>query len=155
MPVAESTLNSRQEQFVNLYLSDPALDPGDAYIKAGYEVADKKSASMCASRMLKNAKVLAEIDRVQRERIEKLKLDGDWVIKGFQRIYFEAMQNGDHGNALKALEAIGRHLGVFEKDNRQKGGTDLASLKELLKNNGFDLDARRRQTAAETVPSPN
>jgi hypothetical protein len=152
VPTAE--LNQRQEQFVHLYLNDPTLDPGDAYIKAGYQIADKKSASMAAARLLRNNKVLAEIDKVQRERIARLELDGDWVVQGFQRIYFEAMQNGDHGNAIKALDAIGRHLGVFERDNRQKSGRDLNSLKELLRANGFDLDERRRKSA-EAVPSDN
>src|SRR5262249_55044475 len=78
-------------------------------------------------------------------------LTGDWVVLGFQRIYYESMGRGDFRVALKALENIGKFLGIFEKGNRQHrrpAPEDIEAAKARLRTRGIDLDALAAQQAA-------
>ena len=37
-------------------------------------------------------------------------------------------ENGEYGPATRILELLGRHVGAFEKDNKQKGGKVVVNM---------------------------
>lgn len=141
-PRQYKVLTDRQRLFIYEYLVD--MDPSAAYIRAGYEDSgNKASIYTSACRLLKNAKVMEEIDRLQVERLNKLGIDAEWAIIRFKLIYLEAMKRRELSNACRALENIGKHLGIYEKDNKQKTSyseADLEKLKQELKEAGFTFD---------------
>lgn len=134
-------LPPRQQRFVEEYLID--LNAKQAAIRAGYSA---KSAEACASRLLTTAKVKHAIQSKQLETQSRTQVTVDFVIGGLVEVANRCMQkvpvmefdpvakgrrqaedgegNGvwqfDSGGANKALELLGKHLGVFEKDNGQK-----------------------------------
>lgn len=70
------TLNAKQQAFVTEYLID--LNATQAAIRAGYK---PTWAGTNADKLLKNTKVLAAIEAGKRERIERVKVDADYVLK--------------------------------------------------------------------------
>lgn len=69
-------LNVKQRAFVNEFLLD--LNASKAAERAGYS---KKTAPSQASRLLKNVKVAAEIDKALAARAERTQIDADWLLK--------------------------------------------------------------------------
>jgi hypothetical protein len=131
-------LNYRQKLFVQEYVVD--FNAAQAYVRAGYDVEDMDLAAAAASRLLASVKVQAALDELQCERIERLEVDGDWAIVRLYRIYLAAMQSDDLAAANKAVENICKVLGHFERDNRQRAGTDLEAARERLRALGFPVD---------------
>ena len=65
------------------------------------------------------------------EIAQRLALSEDFVMIEALDTYRECRKNGDAKNALKSLELMGRHLGMFEKPKKQgEGGDD--KLEDLL-----------------------
>lgn len=142
-PVAtapDPDLNDKQALFVREYLVD--LSPADAYMRA-YGIDNRESAQTSANRLLQNVAVLAAIDALQRERLERLDLSADWVVLGFRMAYLRAVRDADHPSALRALENIGKFLGIYERDNAQKrqhlSFEDVDRLKAELEMRGWDF----------------
>ena len=131
-------LNEKQARFVEELLLD--MSPADAYLRAGYRVASREVAWKASSRLLKNVEVLRAIDEAQAGRIDRLRLDGDWVVGRFEMVYLQAMRDRDCSAAIKALENIGKYLGLFEKHNRQKTYTreEIDRMKADLEKMGVD-----------------
>ncbi len=68
---------------------------------------------MAGHRALRNANVVAEIDRALQERVERTELSADEVIEGLRR---EANYRGDgasHSARVQALSWLGRHKAMF------------------------------------------
>jgi hypothetical protein len=132
-------LTDKQTLFVREYLVD--LSPADAYLRAGYQVASREVAWKASNRLLKNVEVLRAIDEPQCERMERLDLDADWVIARFRLVYLRAMQDRDYSSALKALDHIARHLGLYARDNSQRRPTaeEADRMKAELEKLGLDL----------------
>jgi phage terminase small subunit len=62
-------------------------------------------------------------------------------------------------NKLQALEALGRHLGLFEKDNKQKGATEgetrvLSSIERAARIVELVRIAKKRAEAAKKIQCP-
>lgn len=85
MTKAKAALNARQQCFVEEYLVD--LNATQAYIRAGY-AARGNVAEVNAARLLRNAKVQICISKAQADRLERTKVDADWVLA---RLSQEAM----------------------------------------------------------------
>ena len=70
-------------------------------------------------------------------------------------LYLQALNTGDWGNACRALENIGKHLGIYERDNRQKvySENDAARLRAELEEAGFDME--RVNFNPSNVPPPS
>lgn len=147
------TPNYRQQAFVREFLID--LSPADAYMRA-YQIDNRESAQTSANRLLQNVAILDAIDQAQRQRMERLDLDGDWVVTGFRIAYLRAMQHEDFTAVIKALENIGKFLGIYERDNRQKSREltleEVDRLKAELEMRGYDF--RRRNFPPELVGVP-
>lgn len=121
-------LAAKVERFCLEYVVD--YNGTQAAIRAGYS---EKSAYSQANRLLKNADVLARIRTLQEEQAKRLSLNSDMVVAKIMETYSRCMQaepvmewsyeekaykptgeySFDSKGALKALELIGKHIGMF------------------------------------------
>lgn len=123
-------MTRKQEVFVQEYLID--LNATQAAIRAGYS---QKSAQEQAARLLSNVMVQKAINVAMTEREKRLGVHQDYVISNLLEIVERAMQRAPVCNsrgeqvvdeegrnvwtfnakdANKALELLGRHLGMFQ-----------------------------------------
>ena len=148
-------LTAKQQVFVREYLID--MSPADAYLRAGYRVASREVAWKASSRLLKKVEVLQAIEKAQHKRRQRLEVDGDWVVIRLKVIYLEATVSRNYSAALRALENIGKFLGLFEKHNSQKRQytqDDVETLKAELEAAGFNFEiaAYRNRGTNGTAP---
>lgn len=132
-------LNDRQSAFVQEYVVD--LNGTQAAIRAGYS---SETAASQAWYLLRNLNIARAIAKLQDERAKRLNLKADYVVLQFHNVYLAAMAKGQLSQALKALESLGKYLGIFEKDNKQRqfiDPNDLDAIKARLRERGYDLDA--------------
>ena len=128
--MANRKLSKKHLIFCREYIVD--LNATQAYIRAGYK---PKAAGQAADRLLKNVKILAEILALYKERADRVGVSADYVLNGLLRVAERCMadETFDAAGACKALELIGKHLGLFEKDNSQKGGTTVLVVDAITK----------------------
>ncbi len=106
--------------------------------RAGYA---EKSAAKTACRLLKDERVMARIRVLQKEQAERLCLSSDLIVIRALELYDKCTQavpvqewdytehkmvntgeyQLDSKGAVKCLELLGKHIGMFEKDNRDMG----------------------------------
>ena len=124
-------LTPKQARFVEEYLVD--LNATQAAIRAGYS---EKTARQVASENLSKPYIQEAVAQAPRERSERTKVDQDWVIERLIAIHDAAMgahpvydKEGEEKGftfnpnaANRALELLGRHLGMFT-DRLDLGGT--------------------------------
>ena len=118
-------LTDKQKMFIKEYLVD--MNASAAYQRAGYR-AKGNSAEVNAHRLLRNAKIKAEIDKALDKRANKVGLDAEWVLRRLKDISDRCMQaervldgkgmptgeyRFDSAGANRATEMIGKHLGMF------------------------------------------
>ena len=126
-------LTDKQERFCQEYIID--LNATQAAIRTGYS---EKTANEQGARLLANVSIQERLAELKKERAEKLDVNATWVLKRFMDISNRCMQaepvmiyNGeewvesgeykfDSSGANKATEMIAKHIGFFEKDNKQK-----------------------------------
>lgn len=132
----------KQRAFVREYLKDQ--NGKQAAIRAGYS---KNTAESQASRLLRNAKVRAEIEKKTKFLEEKVLVTKEFVVRGFKEVAERCMQQVpvmefdaeaktylqkvdedgrtvwkfDSGGANKALECLGKHLGIFIEKHEHSG----------------------------------
>jgi len=124
-------LTVKQELFVEAYLIEP--NATEAAKKAGYS---EKSAHSTGPRMLENDGVKEAIAKAQAERSERTEIDMDYVLTSLQTVAERCMEpepvkirdgkvwkdsgewKFDSGGANRALELLGRHLGMFKDAER-------------------------------------
>lgn len=135
-------LTPKQERFCEEYLID--LNAKQAAIRAGYS---PKTAENQASRLLSIVKVQEFISEKRSKLSEKIGLSAEWVLNRLKDISDRCIQaepvmirgldgklvesgeyKFDSAGANKATELIGRHLGVFELDNKQKSSVINVNL---------------------------
>lgn len=139
-------LSAKQERFCREYILD--YNGTQAAKRAGYS---EKSAYSQAGRLLKNAEILARVRELQHEQVERISVSADYVVLKLMETREKCMEpvpvldsNGnqtgeytfDSKGALRALELLGRHLGMFDdrlkitaKMNTGKLDSILAQLK--------------------------
>ncbi len=101
-------LSARQKAFVQYYIV--SLNATQAAVEAGYS---SKYANRQGAQLLARPKIQAAIQKAMKERIARVEVDQDYVI---QRLKTEAELEGEgasHGARIKALELLGKHLGMF------------------------------------------
>lgn len=121
------------------------LNANQAAIRAGYS---KKTAKQQGHRLLTKVDVQAEIQKNVQARSERTELTQDYVINGLREIAERCLQKVpvmvyhreagcakqtiddntgeciwkfDSAGATRALDLLGKHLGIFDKDNSEKG----------------------------------
>ena len=126
-------LTPKQETFCQQYIID--MNGTQAGIRAGYS---EKTANEQASRLLANVNIQARIGELRAELSKSTKITQEWVLNRFKDISDRCMtaepvmikdddgwiESGeykfDSSGANKATEMLGKHLGFFEQDNKQK-----------------------------------
>jgi phage terminase small subunit len=122
-------LTSQQKQFADEYLVD--LNATQAAIRAHYS---PQSARSQASQLLDNEEIQKYISERQQKVSDKLNYSLERVLSNFATVFDRCMQGEpvldfdgnptgewkfDAGNANRANENIGKHLGFFKEDNEQ------------------------------------
>ena len=103
-------LTAKQERICTEYIID--LNATQAAIRAGYSV---KTANRIASENLSKPDIQRKIQELQQERAERTEITQDRVLKELAGIGFAPITKGKikAADKTKALELLGRHLGMF------------------------------------------
>lgn len=147
----KTVLTAKQEAFCNEYLID--LNATAAAKRAGYS---EDSAYSIGSENLKKPEISSRIVELRAELSEKTHVTAEYVIQGIKetaerclqrvpvmkwdytekRMVQEQDDEGkdvwtfDSNGANKAFELLGKHIGLFEKDNRQKSAVINVNITE-------------------------
>lgn len=142
-----SALSGKHERFCQEYTID--YNGTQAAIRAGYA---QDSAKQQAFRLLQREDVKARIRELQSEQVERLSITSDFVVLELLDTYKscreatpvmewdylakEMVETGkyqfDSKGALRALEMIGKHIGMFEKKSAQFAGSEKSNLLDML-----------------------
>ena len=112
-------LTPKQERFVDEYLID--LNATAAAVRAGY---NEKTARIIASQNLSKLNIQRALADRLKARQERTEITQDYVLKNLKRIADRASDYHDAPHmqaANKALELLGKHLGMF-RDSVQMDG---------------------------------
>ena len=109
-------LTQKQHAFCREYLLD--LNSAAAARRAGYS---KRTCRAIGCENLTKPYIQNQIHRLLNERAERLELSGDDVVRRLNEVAERCMREEtyDAGAAIRALELLGKHLGIFDKDNQQ------------------------------------
>lgn len=134
-------LTAKQNLFVEEYLID--LNATQAAIRAGYS---EKTAKSVGSENLTKPDIAELIEKAKAKRSEKTEIDAAWVLRKAVELHDRCMQatqvvtpdgeasgeyKFDAGNAARALDIVGKHVGVqafLEKKEVKQVGLDESSL---------------------------
>ncbi len=145
-------LTPKQRRFVEEYLVD--LNGTQAAIGAGYS---KRTAQEQSSRLLSNVMVRRVIDAATEALSERTEVTVERVVNELSFVAFE----GEHktSDKLKALELLGRHLGMFkdkvEVEGKVPGGisAEPMSPEEWIRRYGRSEGVASAAGAAEVAPA--
>lgn len=119
-------LTAKQDKFCQEYMVD--CNATQAAIRAGYS---KRTAGKIASHLVVKSSIKQRIKELQEKQKKRLDYNADDVVQGFIDVTSRAQTAKDLGNENRALENLGKHLGIYEKDNSQQAGTLVELLKTL------------------------
>lgn len=109
-----SGLTKKQERFVEEYLVD--LNATQAAIRAGYSA---KTAETIGYENLRKPQIQAVIQKAMDQRSKRMAITQDRVLDEIGKVAFhEAADYADaelkYSSKLKALELLGKHMGLFD-----------------------------------------
>lgn len=136
-------LTPKQQAFVAEYLVD--LNGSAAARRAGYSA---KNADKIASELLGKTRVREAIAAAMEERSKRVEIDADYVLKNLLEIVERCMQRApvlhkgeqvvdeegnsvwcfDGKNAIRALELLGKHKGMWTDKVEMSGELDIAAI---------------------------
>lgn len=142
-----ANLTPKQQRFVEEYLID--LNATQSAIRAGYS---EKTANEQGSRLLANVSISEAIAEAQNKRTERTEITQDYVLTNIQKVIERCMQVQQVDNcltqtedgelaqafmfkeqgALKGLELLGKHLGMFKDKVEHSGKLEIESLSSLM-----------------------
>ncbi len=119
-PFSQSrTMNARQARFVAEYLID--LNATRAAVRAGYSA---KTAYSIGEENLKKPEIAAAVALATEAMAERTELSQDWVVARLRQVAERCMQaerigesdtyKFDSAGANRALELLGKHMGMFK-----------------------------------------
>ena len=114
-------LTEKQKRFCEEYLID--LNATQAAIRAGYKA---KTARSQGQRMLTKVDIQRRITDLMKERSDRTALTSDSVLQELSRIAMAEDVEITGKEKLKALELLGKHLGLFST-----GSDNTAALEKL------------------------
>ena len=122
-------LTQKQQAFCREYLLD--LNSSAAARRAGYS---ERTCRAIGCENLTKPYIQSQIRRLLNERAERLELSGDDVVRRLNEVAKRCMREEtyDAGAAIRALELLGRHLGIFERDNLQQRSMTLADISAIM-----------------------
>ncbi len=116
-------ITPKREAFAHHYVT--TRNGAEAARLAGYS---ESGARQEANRLLTNVDVRAEIERLQRERWEAEKLDREYVLKRLQELAETAKSESSR---IRALELLGKSLGMFREQVEEHTTHDVSHLQEF------------------------
>jgi phage terminase small subunit len=147
-------LNPRYLAFCEEYIKDH--NGAQAAIRAGYS---RRTANVQASKLLTIPSIAEKIAVMQALTAQRNAVDADWVLKRLRQVHRLAIEGNpifekgqevgrkiDFGGANRALELIGKHIGMFveRRELSGPGGKPLevsaALAWDLSKLDDFELD---------------
>ena len=159
-----SELTSKQQRFVEEYLID--LNATKAAMRAGYS---KRTARQVGAENLSKPVIATAIQKAMEERSERTGIDQDWVLNNLRSITERCMQvepvtdskgdpvfveNAEGGivpaftfnstGANRALELIGKHLGMFV-ERKEHTGKDGGPIQY----ENIDVEEARKRVAEQ------
>ena len=114
----EVKLTDKQKRFCEEYLVD--LNATQAAIRAGYS---ERTAEQIAYKLVKKSSVSEYLRSLKEKRSSRTEITADRVLAAIAEIGFGKFQAKDR---LKALELLGKHLGLFTA-----GADNSAALDKL------------------------
>lgn len=125
--MASDKLTPKQRAFVQEYLVD--LNATQAAIRAGYS---PKTANVTACETLTKPYVAEAIRQALDKRAERTEISADWVLNQLIETQDAAYADKQFSASIRALELIGKHLGMFKDvkgdDNARKTLDALVKL---------------------------
>jgi len=119
-------LTEKQKRFCEEYLVD--LNATQAAVRAGYS---PKTAGRIAGENLKKLEIQNYISELMQKRSERTRITADNVLKELQKVAFSDIKVSGR-EKLKALELIGKHLGIFDGQNQESDDKQLTNLFEII-----------------------
>lgn len=137
-------LTPKQQRFVEEYLVD--LNATQAAIRAGYS---SRTANEQAARLSAKISISQAIAAAMEERSKRVEIDADYVLKNLVEIVERSMQRApvfvgfgeqltdedgrsvwrfDGKNAIRALELLGKHKGMWTDKVEMSGELDIATI---------------------------
>lgn len=120
-------MTDKQRRFADEYLID--LNATRAYKAAYTSVKRDETAAAAASRLLSDVKVQDYVREHMQQRQERVQITQDEVVNALKDLAFSAEKEGDR---IRALELLGKHLGMFQpkdKLDRQEQEARIAKLR--------------------------
>ena len=118
-------LSERRFRFVHEYRKD--RNAAAAAIRAGYS---KKGAAQQGHRVLRDVDVQMELAQERAEFKEKVDVSVEYVLAGLKEVADRTRAGRlESSGANKALELIGKHLGMFQDKLELSGGPRPISIK--------------------------
>ena len=106
--ITTQELTDRQARFCEEYLID--LNATQAAIRAGYS---EKTANRIASELLSKLDIQEKITELKAERAKRTEMTQDSVIQELAAVARAEVKGVRAVDKLKALELLGKHLGMF------------------------------------------
>lgn len=138
-----STISPKMRLFVEEYLVD--MNASAACKRAGYVTSNPHK---LGTQLLQHPLVKKEISKHLDERTERLSLSADYVIQKLISIV-EDTEKGNPSAALRGLELLGKHLGLY-RDRQEISGPDGDAIKmeQKVKQDVSDFTSRLSRLAA-------
>lgn len=122
-------LTEKQKRFCEEYLID--LNATQAYIRAGYSAKKKDTARVESSKLLTKPNIQNYISELQKFQSERTGITADNVLKELEKVAF-AETDISGKEKIKALELLGKHLGLFSEQCKPSGEQELPALWKAL-----------------------
>lgn len=136
----EKKLTAKQEMFCREYMVD--LNATQAAIRAGYS---EKTARQLGNETLSKPYIRTRIEDLKGERMKKADISAEWVLDNLQKIVSmstksepvmkwdysqkQLVETGEYAydsqGANRALELIGKHLGMFTDKLKLEGKVEV------------------------------
>jgi phage terminase small subunit len=134
-------MTPKQQRFVQEYLID--LNATQAAIRAGYK---QKAAYATGAENLKKPEIQEAIQKARSKREERTELNQDWVLAHLRSEAELTAEGSSHSARIRALELLGKHLGMFEDTLKIK--TELPDISKLTPEQRASLLATLRSLFA-------
>ena len=110
------TMTPKQERYAQA-LASGTMSQSDAYRHAGYGgKSSPATINQCSSRLANTSKVLARTAELRSDMMAVATYDSQALMADLQRVARVAMDKEQLNAAVKALEAIGRIIGAFGRN---------------------------------------
>lgn len=138
-----SKLTAKMQNFVDEYFVD--FNGSAAVKRAGYK---STNPNKLAGKLLNHPLVMEAVAKKKKERQEKTELSAEYVIQKLIAIA-ERNEEGNPTAALRSLELLGKHLGLY-KDRQEISGPDgeAIQMEQKVKQNVDEFTSRIAGLAA-------